>query len=374
VNRLLSRTAGRRHLCAAFFAALTPISAALAQGGVLLQGVADLEAWKTDSASFLLARNNGRFVSPVARVDVWGAAEPVRNIILFAEYLGETGSGRAQSGSYSEFSQGGLRFSPSDAFMFQAGKLPQIVGAFSNRRLSFRNPLISIPDGYSLDYPIGVRAEGTVGIVDYRAGVLDRALARTGYTPDPGSALRPSVGGGITPFTGFRLGASATVGPYLSDTFTVAALRGQNWKEYKQHLVAGELQWAHDYLELYAEVARSSYDVPQQPTAIRGLAWYVESKYTLTPRFYVAARVEQNDYPFISQFAGPFWVGRGVTFNAAEIGAGFRPGASQLLKASLRKDHWLPNASPQAPHDDGYAVALQFSQQFDIAALFQGRP
>ena len=352
--------------------ALGAAHGAAAQGGVLIQGVADLEAWKTDSASQLLARGGGK-PAFLARADIWGAYEPIRNVILFAEYRGEGGPAREEPASLSELRQGGIRLSPSDAFTLQLGKLPQVVGAFTSRSLSFRNPLISGPDGYSEHYPSGVRVDGSVGVVDYAAGLLSLALAREGYTPDPGNALRPSAGVGITPMTGLRFGISATVGPYLSDTFTVASLRGQDWKVYKQHVVAADVRFSHGYFEGIAEVTRSSYDVPFQREAIRGLAWYIEPKYTFTPRFFTALRVEQNDYPFISAFAGPFWVSNGVTFNDVEVGAGFRPSASQLLKLSVRMDHWLPNANPQAPHDNGYAVAVQFSQQFDLVDLLSGK-
>jgi hypothetical protein len=117
--------------------ALVPLPAARAQGGMLLQGVADLELWKTDKASALLARNGGR-VGPVAHLDMWSAAEPARNVIFFGEISTETGSGRNEPGTEFYLKQLGLRFSPSDAFVLEAGKVPHLVGTFSSRALSFR--------------------------------------------------------------------------------------------------------------------------------------------------------------------------------------------------------------------------------------------
>jgi hypothetical protein len=44
-----------------------------------------------------------------------------------------------------------------------------------------------------------------------------------------------------------------------------------------------------------------------------------------------------------------------------------------LLKLSVRADHWALNANPNAPHDNGYALALQWSQMLDFVELFQRR-
>ena len=62
-------------------------------------------------------------------------------------------------------------------------------------------------------------------------------------------------------------------------------------------------------------------------------------------------------------------IANSITFNDTEIGAGYRPTASTLLKLTVRADHWTPNANPNAPHDNGYAVAFQLSQFLDFVEL-----
>ena len=57
----------------------------------------------------------------------------------------------------------------------------------------------------------------------------------------------------------------------------------------------------------------------------------------------------------------------------AEIAGGFRAGPTSLVKLSVRKDHWTPNANPNAPKDNGYAVALQWSQFYDFMQLLTRR-
>ena len=351
-----------------------PMRLVLAQGGYLIQGITDLELWKTDSASTLLARGSGH-PALLARADIWAAYEPMRNFVLFAEVWGETGQARREAGNKAELKQYGVRYSPSDAFIIEAGGIRQVVGTFSARQLSNRNPLVDAPDGYSTTYPTGARVDGTVGMFDYRAGVLSLPLFREGYVPIPSDAPRPAFGAGITPFTGLRFGMSATQGPYLNDSFTPGQLRTQDWKVYNQRIVAADLQVSRGYFEGHAELAHSVYDVPGRPTAIKGLLYYLEPKYTFTPRFFLAGRYERNDYPFIRPVseASPIWIANRVVLQDVEVGGGFRATATTLLKLSVRGDHWAPNANPNAPHDNGYAVALQWSQMLDFVELFRPR-
>lgn len=344
---------------------------ARAQGGVLVQGVVDAELWKTDSLSVLLARNGGR-PGAMGRIGLWAAAEPWRDVVVFGQLSAETGPGRHEEGSELYVTQYGTRWSPSDAFTLEAGKMTHVVGAFSSRYLSFRNPLIGLPDGYSLVYPFGVKLSGSSSMFDWRAAMLSKPLTHEDYTVEPSNAPRPAIGGGITPFTGFRVGMSATVGPYLNRHLAPALLAGRDWRSYRQRLVAADLQLSRGYFESFAELARGSYDVPGgEPLA--GLTWYVETKYTFTPRFYGAVRVERNDYPYIMPFNDVSWIASKSDFTDVEAGGGFRVTSSTIVKLSVRADHWVPNPNPFAPQSSGRALAMQVSQGFDLLEMARGR-
>jgi hypothetical protein len=345
---------------------LAPLTAR-AQGGVLFQGVLDAELWKTDSLSSLLARNGGR-PGVMGRIGLWAAAEPWRDVVVFGQLSAETGPGRHEEGSELYVTQYGTRWSPSDAFTLEAGKMTHVVGTFASRWLSFRNPLVGMPDGYSLVYPFGVKLTGSASVFDWRAAVLSKPLTHEDYTVEPSHAPRPAVGVGITPVTGFRLGASATVGPYLNHELAPTLLAGRDWRSYRQRLVAADLQLSRGYFEGFAEVARGSYDVPGT-AALSGITWYVETKYTFTPRVYAAARVERNDYPYIMPFDDTTWIADKSDFTDLEVGAGFRLTASTLLKLSVRADHWVPNPNPFAPQTSGRALAMQLSRTFDVLEL-----
>jgi hypothetical protein len=337
-----------------------------AQGGVLIQGIADLEGWSTTASSNLLTRNSGRG-GGVIRGQLWSAVEPWRGVFLFAQGQAEGGNARAFGATDTEVAleQGGIRFTRDPRFVVNAGKMFHPVGTFAPRSFSTRNPLIGTPDGYSPVYPIGAMLSGDVGRVDYRAALVSLPLTHVDYVPDPDAAPHPVVGFGITPVIGLRFGASGTTGPYLNRDLTSSQLNGKDWKSYRQRLVAGDAEWGIRHYDFRAEYAWASYDVPGQ-RAIDGATGYLEARYTVTPRIFVAGRGEVNNYPFIAAF-GPTWVARRTDFRDWEAGLGLRATASTLVKLSYRWDQWtVTPANTAFVRPGGHAVAVQLSQAFDV--------
>ena len=343
-----------------------------AQGGLMLQGIADAEFWSTDSGSNLLTRNHAR-PGALGRVQLWGAAEPWRGIVFYA--LGEGAAGPAQNSNGRAdvtLDQAGVRYAPSSAFMIDVGKMPHPVGTFAARRFSTRNPLIGEPDGYPVEYPVGVQVSGAGTHFDYRVAAVSLPVFHEGYVPDPTAALRPAIGGGFTPFTGLRIGASATWGPYLNASLPAQLLDGRPWQHYQQQIEALDLAYSLDYLELHAEWARGSYQVPTVASSLTGETWYVEAKYSLSPRLFVAARAERNDYPFIRPAGAASWTWRDTDFEDGELGLGYRVSAALIAKVSYRADRWQRTPAVYAfIGPGGHALALQLSQSFDVLEMFE---
>jgi len=353
---------------AATVAAAATTHEAKAQGAILVQGIADAEAWKTDSTSILLTRNGGR-PSFLGRVNLWGAAEIGRHVVVYAAGTAETGNARDESGTEWYTDLAGVRYTRSNAFVIDAGKIQHIIGTFAARRYSTRNPLIGTPDGYPLQYPLGVMASGTRGRIDYRGGVVSLPIYHEGYTPDPTPAPRPAFGAGFTPAIGIRLGASATWGPYLNQDLAPTLLAGRSWRAYDERIVAADAQLSRGYLELHGELARSSYEVPVGSggiTTVRGLTYYGEAKYTLTPRLFAAGRFERNDYPYIQPFSDVAWIASPTNMYDGEAGVGYRLTSRTLLKASVRSDRWDVPPEMRSFLGNGTALALQLSQSFDV--------
>jgi len=343
-----------------------------AQVPILLEGIGDGELWSTTPKSNLLTRNGGGG-SGLGRVSLWGAIEPLPGLVFFGAGHGELGSARAdtsQADMYAE--QFGIRYVFSPAFVFDGGRLQPVVGTFTPRHFSNRNPLIGSPDGYSLEYPLGFELSGEAGKFDYRAAMVSLPPTHDNYTPKPTARLRPAIGGGFTPIVGLRIGGSFSVGPYLNHSYTPDQLLNQSWTSYHQRVVALDFAYAHGYLETHAEAARGSYDVPGRADPIVGFTYYGEAKYTLTPRFFVAARVERNRYPFIRGNTTA-WVARLTDFVDGEAGLGYRLSKSTLVKTSIRGDRWW-----FAPGVTGFkgtggpAFAMQLSQSFDVMSWFEG--
>ena len=345
--------------------------AVTAQNGLLLQGIIDGEVWSTDTTSNLLTRNRGR-PATLARVQLWGAYEPFTNWVLYAQGEGEFGNGRHGSEDNEVYSnQFGLRFAPSQKFVVDAGRLTPIIGTFSSRRFSTRNPLIGIPDGYSLQYPLGVEISGEARYVDYRVGMVSLPAEHLNYVPKTTERLRPAIGAGITPFVGARLGASFTMGPYLNRSLTSTQLGGRAWTEFDQRVIAFDATFSRGYLETHAEYSQGRYEVPSRAKPLTGMTYYGEAKYTFTPRFFVAARAERNHYPFIRPTSGANWIGNLTDFVDGEVGGGYRVTASSILKVSVRGDRWWVRPSAAFAGRGGRAIAMQWSQSFDALSWFQ---
>lgn len=329
----------------------------------MLQGIADAEFWSTDTMSTFLRRNAGD-PGAMGRLQLWTAAEPLRGLVIYAYGLAERGP--ACASPETELEQAGVRYTASRHLVFDAGKISSPLGEFANRRFSTRNPLIGEPDAYPVQYPTGAQVSGAARVVDYTVAIVDLPFYHEGYTPDPSRSWRAVARLGITPVIGVRVGASYTQGAYLNDGFSAAQLQQKSWDSYKQRVSALDLAASFGFFELNAEAGWSSYDVPQHATAVDGMAYYVEGKYTLTPRLFVATRLERNDYPFIDAF-GNNWVGTKTDFHNEEYGVGFRVTASTLAKASYRTDAWHVNPSNSAfVLPGGHAFAFQLSQSFDV--------
>jgi hypothetical protein len=360
------------HSCLFLLAMLAPVTAS-AQGGVLVQGLADAEVWATDSASPLLTRNAGR-PGGLARLQLWSAAEPRRGFLLFAQGQVEAGTARADSQRTELYLERiGVRLAPMRAFIVEAGKMAHPIGAFASRRFSTRNPLIGTPDGYPTQYPLGVSVSGSTAQVDYRAAMVSLPVSHEYYVPDPTSRLRPALGAGLTPTAGVHLGTSVTWGPYLNETLSAALLGGRAWTSFRQRVMAVDAEVSRGYLETHAELARSSYDVPRQASTVRGLTYYLEAKYTVAPRIYVAARYERNDYPYIQPFRDSSWIASATNLYNGEAGVGYRVTSSRLLKVTYRRDRWLVDPAMRVFLRDGHALAMQVSQTFDIGELIDRR-
>ncbi len=270
-------------------------------------------------------------------------------------------------GTDAEIEQAFLRYSPRRApLILEAGKIASPIGNFSRRYFSNVNPLIGSPSGYSVGYPIGVQLSGLAGRFDYKVAVLDKPVVNEDWVPEADSAPRPALAAGMTPIVGTRIGVFATRGPYLGEEVEPDIPDGAGWRDFDQTIYGLDLRLSRGYFELNAEWTRSIYEVPGMTQEARGVSYYVEPKFTFTPRFFAAIRLERNDYSFVRPLGPGYWMASNADFTDVEIGAGYRFTRGLLLKAGFRSDLWNVGEERKPRFPDGHSVALQLSYAFDV--------
>jgi hypothetical protein len=338
---------------------------------VSIETLVDLEGWKTDDSSRLLARNNGDAFG-LARLHLWGGLRLARTVQVLA--LGEfEASTERGSDPEAELELLELRFTPSRTLVIGTGRILMPMGLFGARRFSHVNPVIGAPDLYPTQYPWGVNVSGAVGDVDYHAGVGSLPVVNTRYTPEPSEKARPIAGLGVSVGPSLHLGIAGTHGPYLNRNVQASLPPGSSWDDYDQTVVSANARVSFGYVETRAELAWSRYEAPTVAEPVHGLGVYAEARVTLSPRVFVGLRLEHFDYAFIQTFAPGVWTASQTLERNAELGVGYRFSQSLLVKASFRKDSWPGPSPPGANLVDGYAAAIQFSWHAYPLELLGGR-
>jgi hypothetical protein len=339
---------------------------------VTIEVLSDVEGWKTDSGSRLLARNQGQPLG-ATRFHALGLVRPFSPVELQVIGRFETSTASVEE-TESELELIALRVAPTRALLLEGGKILMPVGAFGRRRLSQNNPLIGAPDLYPTQYPWGAVVSGGVGSFDYAVGTVSLPVVNPRYSPQPSHRLRPVVRAGWSAGPALHIGASATHGPYLGADVTDQLPPAKAWHDYDQNVVAADLHFSIGYFDARAELAWSSYEVPTIDDPVQGWGSYAELRVAHTPRLFTAARLERFRYPFVLPVNATTWVGVTTTQLNGEIGVGYRLSRSGLAKISYRRDYWPDELRPGRPaFPDGYAIAAQLSFLLNLNELFERR-
>jgi hypothetical protein len=339
-----------------------------AQEHVLVQGLTDAEIWYTDPQSNYLSRNEGETAS-AARLRLWAVGEFMQNLQGFVLGAVEGGKGSETGETDTRLEQAYLRYSfdAPKRMVLQAGKLSLPYGNFSRRYFSSQNPLIGTPLNYEISYPLGFQISGAVKRFDFMAAALDGPLTHQEYDSPTESSVRPALAIGVTPLTGFRIGAYFTKGPYLSRISENWLLPGKELNDFKEMVSGLDVQFSRAHFELNGELTQIRLQVPATEDAW-GRTWYVEPKYTFSPRWYAALRWERGDLPWAYWIWNTMWSAEQIRINDLEAGIGFRIVPGFLVKTSYRTEMGKRSFGPDP---EGHALALQLSYSFDVNSWFQ---
>ena len=144
-------------------------------------------------------------------------------------------------------------------------------------------------------YPFGGQVTVSGSYWDARAALIDTSpLRRRGVfvDPKPPRFANVLVGGGVTPFVGFRVGTSVTRGGWMR-----AGESPANTVDRDATVVTIEAELSFAYTRLAGEWVRDSIETSVETRTARG--WYVQGQQTLAPRWFVAGRVERIVSPLV---------------------------------------------------------------------------
>ena len=142
-------------------------------------------------------------------------------------------------------------------------------------------------------YPYGVSATVSGAKWDARAAVIDtsplrsRRIIGTNTTPRFANVV---VGGGVTPMIGLRVGGSVTRGGWRREIESPMSTRTLD-----ATLVTVEVDYSFRYSRVIGEWTRDMLATTTGRSVAAG--WYIQGQQVLTPRFFLAARIERIGAP-----------------------------------------------------------------------------
>jgi predicted porin len=141
----------------------------------------------------------------------------------------------------------------------------------------------------------------------------------------------------VLPAPGLIVGASAARGRWLDRTVTSLLPAGSG--SYSQSALGADFEYSRDYWLVRSEVVWSRWRVPFAATAhsenLAALAMWVEGRYRLTPRIFLAARADRLGFSEIAD-----GLGRRVSWDAAvsriEANAGYYFQRNLLFRVAVQ--------------------------------------
>ena len=268
----------------------------------------------------------------------------------------------------------------------QAGRIPPTFGAFARRIYPSDNPLVGYPLAYqyltslradalpwNADELLRMRGRGwlssfSIGNQTPENGVPLISAFRwdTGVQLHVGSAQRvdgavsvttgtlsdprflddnsgPQIAARVSarPVTGLVLGVSAARGPFVSSAASRGAVGDGRDGSFTQTAWGADVEYSRDYYLVRAETIWSAWKLPALAAPVISApltAWatYVEGRYKLRPRLYLAARVDHLGFSDVVGSTGPESWDAPVT--RVEAGAGYSLQRNLLLKFSVQHD------------------------------------
>ncbi|MDQ1473046.1 MAG: hypothetical protein QOJ99_4526 [Bryobacterales bacterium] len=228
---------------------------------------------------------------------------------------------QAQLGYYRVWKGGSL--------VIRAGQMQSAFGNFLLHYDDAKNPLLGTPAQYNYDGAgvttlglAGIEAMATRGKWDARAQFTNSSPANPRSVFDRDQYANWTGGLGYSVWQGLRAGISTYRGPYLDRNHLSSFLREARSRDLPATAWGADVEWARGHWSVTGEWQRFILPQPVLPW-IQQTAAYADAQFVLHPRWYIAARA---GFRHANQTQNP-------GEETYEVTVGFRPYASQLIKA-----------------------------------------
>ena len=369
-----------------------------------LSGTLDLEVYHFDSiAPGLLFTPDDSLFNP--RLTLFLDAQLGSRIYFFAQARADRGFDPADRDAEVRLDEYALRVTPWEdgRFNLQIGKFATVAGNWATRHGSWENPFITAPLPYenltgiwdsarahssrelfswshvgdgsggffgdeyadkNLRQPIvwgpaytsGLAVFGRIGKFDYAVDFKNGALSSRPETWDATQVQwqHPAITGriGFRPNLKWRLGFSASSGPYLRPEAAASLAPGQRLGDFRQTVLAQDIGFAWHNWQMWAEFYAARFEIPAVGNADT-FAYYVEAKYKFTPQLSGALRWNRQ---LFNRLDGQRW-GREIWRLDTSAAYRFTPHTQFKLQYSLQRES-------DGPDGLGHEIAAQFTIRF----------
>lgn len=297
-----------------------------------LSGLLDLELYTfSGDAPGLIFTDDSHLFAP--RLSLFLDAQLGAPLYFFSQARVDTGFDPSDDSLGIRLDEYAMRLTPWEdgRLSVQAGCFATIVGTYVERHLSWDNPFINAPlvyenmtaiydheapydqadfaDGLTHEkyeynpviwgpsYATGLSVSGKSGTLEYAAEIKNAGLASrpeswngfdTGFdhsTVSTRIAWRPDMA--------WKLGLSASQGPYFTEEASSGLPIGTDINDYRQLVLGQDISFAWKHWQIWAEIYQARFEVPLAGDADT-LGYYIEAKYKFTPNLFGALRWNQQ--------------------------------------------------------------------------------
>lgn len=256
---------------------------------------------------------------------------------------------------------------PNEMANFMVGKIPNLFGNFAKREFSDVNPLIgqplmrqyrtsldwnnlwnnqeqlilkrkrlqhkgnlpirvlsgATPTVYDARWDFGIELFGNISMVEYQVAVTEGSVSNPEADKNKGKQFLGRIG--LNPYAGLKFGVSYANNPYLSWADEQRLLEnGKGKGEYRQKAYGADVEASYRYLIVFSEFVRSTWDATVDEGSLSNWSWYIDAKYKIHPKFYIAGRYDMMNFSEIMNPATGKKEGWDYNVKRYEAGMGFR--------------------------------------------------